>query len=101
MLCFKILKIANLYSNIGLIVSVGFLFVTVCMLEEVVLFYLALELLAVFHLILKFRLQQAALTGPPDILVSTPACIQKCLSAGLLATNSINDSLLMLILDEV
>ncbi|KAK9288475.1 hypothetical protein L1049_016932 [Liquidambar formosana] len=43
---------------------------------------------------------RAALAGPPDILVSTPACIPKCLSAGILKTTAINDSLDILVLDE-
>ncbi|KAK9285297.1 hypothetical protein L1049_024488 [Liquidambar formosana] len=43
---------------------------------------------------------RAALAGPPDILVSTPACIPKCLSAGILQTTAINDSLDILVLDE-
>ncbi|XP_057949544.1 DEAD-box ATP-dependent RNA helicase 16 [Malania oleifera] len=42
----------------------------------------------------------AALAGPPDILVATPACIQKCLSASVLQTTAINDSLSILVLDE-
>ncbi|KAH9610992.1 hypothetical protein KSS87_001013 [Heliosperma pusillum] len=41
-----------------------------------------------------------ALYGPPDVLVSTPFCIQKCLSAGFLQPKAIHDSLSMLILDE-
>ncbi|XP_042991179.1 DEAD-box ATP-dependent RNA helicase 16-like [Carya illinoinensis] len=43
---------------------------------------------------------RAALAGPPDILVSTPACIPKCLSAGLLLSASIDASLEILVLDE-
>ncbi|KAH9615410.1 hypothetical protein KSS87_013445 [Heliosperma pusillum] len=41
-----------------------------------------------------------ALYGPPDVLVSTPFCVQKCLSAGFLQPKAIHDSLSMLILDE-
>lgn len=41
-----------------------------------------------------------ALSGPPDILVSTPACVHTCLSAGSLQPKAIQDSLSMLVLDE-
>jgi hypothetical protein len=43
-------------------------------------------------------LQRAALVGPPDILVTTPACIPKikCFSA-----EALDDSLEILVLDEV
>ncbi|XP_057542509.1 DEAD-box ATP-dependent RNA helicase 16 isoform X1 [Amaranthus tricolor] len=41
-----------------------------------------------------------ALAGPPDILVSTPACVHTCLSTGALQPNAIQDSLSMLVLDE-
>ncbi|CAO2828147.1 unnamed protein product [Amaranthus hypochondriacus] len=41
-----------------------------------------------------------ALAGPPDILVSTPACVHTCLSSGALQPNAIQDSLSMLVLDE-
>ncbi|KAJ7952712.1 DEAD-box ATP-dependent RNA helicase 16 [Quillaja saponaria] len=43
----------------------------------------------------------AALAGPPDILVTTPACIPKCLSASVLQSASINESLETPVLDEV
>uniref|UniRef100_A0A7N0ZZP3 RNA helicase n=1 Tax=Kalanchoe fedtschenkoi TaxID=63787 RepID=A0A7N0ZZP3_KALFE len=43
---------------------------------------------------------RVALAGPPDILVTTPACIPKCLSSGFLKAASITDSLEMLVLDE-
>lgn len=43
---------------------------------------------------------RTALAGPPDILVSTPSCIPKCLSAGALQPSSISSSLEMLVLDE-
>ncbi|WCJ41471.1 ATP-dependent RNA helicase DBP9 [Euphorbia peplus] len=43
---------------------------------------------------------RTALAGPPDIVVSTPACVVKCLSSGILDSASINDSLDMLVLDE-
>ncbi|GMY21835.1 DEAD-box ATP-dependent RNA helicase 16 [Fagus crenata] len=43
---------------------------------------------------------RAALVGPPDILVSTPACISKCFSANVLQRASIDDSLEILVLDE-
>ncbi|XP_062101503.1 DEAD-box ATP-dependent RNA helicase 16 [Humulus lupulus] len=41
-----------------------------------------------------------ALAGPPDILISTPACIPKCMSVGVLQSASINGSLEILVLDE-
>uniref|UniRef100_A0A2C9UQW9 RNA helicase n=1 Tax=Manihot esculenta TaxID=3983 RepID=A0A2C9UQW9_MANES len=43
---------------------------------------------------------RTALAGLPDIVVSTPACVAKCLSAGVLQSSSINDSLEILVLDE-
>ncbi|KAF3439095.1 hypothetical protein FNV43_RR17370 [Rhamnella rubrinervis] len=43
---------------------------------------------------------RAALAGPPDIMISTPACLPKCFSAGVLQPTSINDSLEILVLDE-
>ncbi|XP_031486808.1 DEAD-box ATP-dependent RNA helicase 16-like isoform X1 [Nymphaea colorata] len=43
---------------------------------------------------------QAAFIGSPDILVSTPACISKCLSKGVLQSSSFQGSLSMLVLDE-
>ncbi|KGN48639.1 DEAD-box ATP-dependent RNA helicase 16 [Cucumis sativus] len=43
---------------------------------------------------------RTALAGPPDIIVATPACIPKCLSAGVLQPTSINESLEILVLDE-
>ncbi|PRQ19893.1 putative RNA helicase [Rosa chinensis] len=43
---------------------------------------------------------RTALAGPPEILVSTPACVKKCLSDGVLQATSIGDSLEMLVLDE-
>ncbi|KAG6470946.1 hypothetical protein ZIOFF_072034 [Zingiber officinale] len=45
-------------------------------------------------------LQKTALAGPPDIVVSTPACISTSISKGVLQASSIKDSLSMLILDE-
>lgn len=47
------------------------------------------------------QMQRTALAGPPEILVSTPACIKKCLSDGVLQPTSIDSSLEMLVLDEV
>ncbi|KAK8943410.1 DEAD-box ATP-dependent RNA helicase 16 [Platanthera guangdongensis] len=41
-----------------------------------------------------------ALAGPPELIVSTPACVSTCLSKGIVHASSIQDSLLMLILDE-
>ncbi|XP_031388510.1 DEAD-box ATP-dependent RNA helicase 16 [Punica granatum] len=43
---------------------------------------------------------RTALGGPPDILVSTPGCIPKCLSIGVLQPSSISEALQILILDE-
>lgn len=43
---------------------------------------------------------RAALAGPPDVLISTPACVAKCLSSGILQPASINQSLETLVLDE-
>ncbi|GAB4846851.1 DEAD-box ATP-dependent RNA helicase 16 [Ancistrocladus abbreviatus] len=43
---------------------------------------------------------RTALSGPPDVLVSTPACIQTCLSTGVLQPKFIQASLSMLVLDE-
>ncbi|EXC03994.1 DEAD-box ATP-dependent RNA helicase 16 [Morus notabilis] len=41
-----------------------------------------------------------ALVGLPDILISTPACITKCMSAGVLQSTSVSSSLEILVLDE-
>ncbi|KAF5749691.1 DEAD-box ATP-dependent RNA helicase 16-like [Tripterygium wilfordii] len=43
---------------------------------------------------------RTAMAGPPDILVSTPGCITKCLSDGVVLTASISHSLEILVLDE-
>ncbi|CAI0405488.1 unnamed protein product [Linum tenue] len=43
---------------------------------------------------------RAALSGPPDILISTPAGVAKCLSTGVLQSTLIADSLEILVLDE-
>ncbi|KAL9318491.1 hypothetical protein ACSQ67_015008 [Phaseolus vulgaris] len=43
---------------------------------------------------------RAALAGPPDILISTPTCVAKCLSGGILKAESISESLETLVLDE-
>ncbi|KAL5988303.1 DEAD-box ATP-dependent RNA helicase 16 [Asimina triloba] len=43
---------------------------------------------------------RAALGGPPDILVSTPACIATCISKEVLQIKSLQDSLSILVLDE-
>nr|CAB3498355.1 unnamed protein product [Digitaria exilis] len=42
-----------------------------------------------------------ALSGPPNILVSTPACVATCISKGIMRGASIKESLSMMILDEV
>ncbi|THG21596.1 hypothetical protein TEA_019609 [Camellia sinensis var. sinensis] len=44
---------------------------------------------------------KTALAAPPDILVSTPACIKTCLSKGVLNPTSVQNSLSILVLDEV
>ncbi|XP_062212275.1 DEAD-box ATP-dependent RNA helicase 16 [Phragmites australis] len=41
-----------------------------------------------------------ALSGPPNILVSTPACVAACISKGIIRGSSIKESLSMMILDE-
>ncbi|XP_031275214.1 DEAD-box ATP-dependent RNA helicase 16 [Pistacia vera] len=43
---------------------------------------------------------RAALAGPPDVVVSTPGCIPKFLSTGVLQSKSFSDSLKILVLDE-
>ncbi|KAJ4706811.1 putative Dead box ATP-dependent RNA helicase [Melia azedarach] len=43
---------------------------------------------------------RAALTGPPDIVISTPGCIPKCLSTSVLQSKSFSDSLKILVVDE-
>lgn len=43
---------------------------------------------------------RTALAGPPDILVSTPACIHACFSNSILQPKAVQDSLSMLVLDE-
>ncbi|KAI3777189.1 hypothetical protein L1987_46985 [Smallanthus sonchifolius] len=47
-----------------------------------------------------FSEMATALAGPPHIFVSTPACVQRCLSSGVLQAKSIQDSLSILVLDE-
>lgn len=42
----------------------------------------------------------AALAGPPDVVVSTPACISTCLAKGFIQGSSIKESLSMMVLDE-
>lgn len=41
-----------------------------------------------------------ALSGPPNILVTTPACVATCISKGIVQGSSIKESLSMMILDE-
>ncbi|CAI9111230.1 OLC1v1011404C1 [Oldenlandia corymbosa var. corymbosa] len=43
---------------------------------------------------------RTALAGPPDILVSTPACIRTCLSNGILQPKAVQESLSIIVLDE-
>lgn len=45
--------------------------------------------------------QKTALAATPDILVSTPACIRTCFSNSILQPKAVQDSLSMLVLDEV
>ncbi|KAJ0745466.1 putative RNA helicase [Helianthus annuus] len=47
-----------------------------------------------------FSEMASALAGPPDVFVSTPACVQRCLSSGVLQAKGIQDSLSILVLDE-
>jgi ATP-dependent RNA helicase DDX56/DBP9 len=46
-------------------------------------------------------LQRAAMVGPPDIVVATPACIATCISKNILQSSSLEESLSTLVLDEV
>lgn len=48
-----------------------------------------------------FWFQRTTLAGPPEIVISTPACIQTCLSNGVIQAKAVQDSLSVLILDEV
>ena len=41
------------------------------------------------------------MAGLPDILISTPACIPKCMSVGVLQSTSVSGSLEIVVLDEV
>ncbi|XP_009776985.1 DEAD-box ATP-dependent RNA helicase 16-like [Nicotiana tabacum] len=43
---------------------------------------------------------KTTLAGPPEIVVSTPACIQTCLKNGVIQAKAVQDSLSILILDE-
>ncbi|XP_052147920.1 DEAD-box ATP-dependent RNA helicase 16 [Oryza glaberrima] len=43
---------------------------------------------------------KVALSGPPNILVTTPACVASCISKGIIRGSSIKESLSMMILDE-
>ncbi|KAM0062852.1 putative RNA helicase [Helianthus debilis subsp. tardiflorus] len=47
-----------------------------------------------------FSEMASSLAGPPDVFVSTPACVQRCLSSGVLQAKGIQDSLSILVLDE-
>lgn len=49
----------------------------------------------------QYCLQRTALAALPEILVTTPACVKKCLSDGVLQPTSIDESLEILVLDEV
>uniref|UniRef100_A0A0E0D628 RNA helicase n=1 Tax=Oryza meridionalis TaxID=40149 RepID=A0A0E0D628_9ORYZ len=44
---------------------------------------------------------KVALSGPPNILVTTPACVASCISKGIIRGSSIKESLSMMILDEI
>lgn len=50
---------------------------------------------------MNFLFQRTTLAGPPEIVVSTPACIQTCLKNGIIQAKAVQDSLSILILDEV
>uniref|UniRef100_A0ACD5X3T5 Uncharacterized protein n=2 Tax=Avena sativa TaxID=4498 RepID=A0ACD5X3T5_AVESA len=41
-----------------------------------------------------------ALSGPPNILVTTPACVATCISKGIVQGSSLKESLSMMVLDE-
>lgn len=43
---------------------------------------------------------RAAMVGPPDIVVATPACIATCISKNILQSSSLEESLATLVLDE-
>lgn len=43
---------------------------------------------------------RAAMVGPPDIVVATPACIATCISKNILQSSSLEESLSTLVLDE-
>lgn len=43
---------------------------------------------------------RAAMVGPPDIVVATPACIATCISKNILQPSSLEESLSTLVLDE-
>ncbi|MCD7453770.1 DEAD-box ATP-dependent RNA helicase 16 [Datura stramonium] len=43
---------------------------------------------------------RTTLAGPPEIVISTPACIQTCLSNGVIQAKAVQHSLSILILDE-
>eukprot|EP01018_Ginkgo_biloba_P036705 Gb_38528 [translate_table: standard] len=43
---------------------------------------------------------RAALVGPPDIVVATPACVATCIGKKILQASSLQDSLSTLVLDE-
>ncbi|KAL0343460.1 UNVERIFIED_CONTAM: DEAD-box ATP-dependent RNA helicase 16 [Sesamum angustifolium] len=43
---------------------------------------------------------KTSLAGFPDIVVSTPACVQTCLSSGMLQARALQESLSVLVLDE-
>nr|KAJ0217603.1 hypothetical protein LSAT_V11C300114140 [Lactuca sativa] len=47
-----------------------------------------------------FSEMATALSGPPYIFVSTPACVQRCLSSGVLQAKSVHDYLSIIILDK-
>ncbi|XXG48879.1 hypothetical protein AAC387_Pa02g3206 [Persea americana] len=49
---------------------------------------------------MKISDMRAALAGPPDILVATPACVSTCISKEALLTTSLQESLSILVLDE-
>jgi len=44
---------------------------------------------------------RAAMVGPPDIVVATPACIGTCISKNILQSSSLEESLATLVLNEI
>ncbi|XP_052622491.1 DEAD-box ATP-dependent RNA helicase 16-like [Lactuca sativa] len=58
------------------------------------------ELNCLHYLYSLLKLEATSLSGPPYIFVSTPACVQRCLSSGVLQAKSVHDYLSIIILDK-